>query len=151
MPTNRAKIPRVHRASAEAHAAWYAYFAWGRPAFLGTVTKRNPAMALSKAILAPTPGSSPTGLLTHRCFTLLTPAARVSAANALLDRGYGKPPQHITGQNANYVAHCPNDAKQPRSGWLRLTLAERSPNRTMKSDYRRRHTQFGDLRSGSNS
>jgi hypothetical protein len=25
------------------------------------------------------------------------PAARVSAANALLDRGYGKPPQHITG------------------------------------------------------
>src|SRR5262245_40076586 len=38
------------------------------------------------------------------------PAARVSAANALLDRGYGKPPQHITGQNANYVALLP----QPR-------------------------------------
>ena len=35
------------------------------------------------------------------------PAARVSAANALLDRGYGKPPQHITGQNANFVALLP--------------------------------------------
>jgi hypothetical protein len=32
------------------------------------------------------------------------PAARVSAANALLDRGYGKPPQHVTGENANFVA-----------------------------------------------
>jgi hypothetical protein len=27
--------------------------------------------------------------------TKSAPAARVSAANALLDRGYGKPPQHI--------------------------------------------------------
>jgi hypothetical protein len=35
------------------------------------------------------------------------PAARVSAANALLDRGYGKPPQHIAGHNANYVALLP--------------------------------------------
>ena len=26
------------------------------------------------------------------------PAVRVSDANALLDRGYGKPPQHITGE-----------------------------------------------------
>src|SRR5262245_8369701 len=34
-------------------------------------------------------------------------AARVSAANALLDRGYGKPPQHITGQHANFVALLP--------------------------------------------
>ena len=33
------------------------------------------------------------------------PAARVSAANSLLDRGYGKPPQHITGDVAtSYVA-----------------------------------------------
>jgi hypothetical protein len=31
-------------------------------------------------------------------------AARVSAANALLDRGYGKPPQHITGEGGpSYV------------------------------------------------
>src|ERR1044072_5042431 len=35
------------------------------------------------------------------------PAARVSAANALLDRGYGKPPQHVTGENANFVAWLP--------------------------------------------
>ena len=35
------------------------------------------------------------------------PAARVSAVNALLDRGYGKPPQHVTGENANFVAWLP--------------------------------------------
>jgi hypothetical protein len=40
------------------------------------------------------------------------PAARVSAANALLDRGYGKPPQHITGENATvYVARLPEPCK----------------------------------------
>ena len=41
-------------------------------------------------------------------------AARVSAANALLDRGYGKPPQHqhITGENAPvYVARLPEPCK----------------------------------------
>jgi hypothetical protein len=39
------------------------------------------------------------------------PAARVSAANALLDRGYGKPPQHITGEvAASYVARLPTPA-----------------------------------------
>src|SRR5215831_13624495 len=36
------------------------------------------------------------------------PAARVSAANSLLDRGYGKPPQHITGEGGPvYVARLP--------------------------------------------
>jgi len=38
------------------------------------------------------------------------PAARVSAANALLDRGYGKPPQHqhITGDDGpQYVVRLP--------------------------------------------
>jgi|SRR4029453_7281391 hypothetical protein len=35
------------------------------------------------------------------------PAARVSAANALLDRGYGKPPQHVTSQEASYFALLP--------------------------------------------
>jgi Family of unknown function (DUF5681) len=42
-----------------------------------------------------------------------TPAARVSAANALLDRGgYGKPPQHITGESGpSYVVRLPEPAK----------------------------------------
>jgi len=36
------------------------------------------------------------------------PAARVSAANALLDRGYGKPPQHITGEGGpSFVVRLP--------------------------------------------
>ena len=35
-------------------------------------------------------------------------AARVSAANALLDRGYGKPQQHITGDaNRSFVIRAP--------------------------------------------
>src|SRR5262245_26027894 len=39
-------------------------------------------------------------------------AARVSAANAILDRGYGKPPQHVTGETAPvYVARLPEVCK----------------------------------------
>jgi hypothetical protein len=39
------------------------------------------------------------------------PAARVAAANAILDRGYGKPAQHITGDIAtHYVAELPSVA-----------------------------------------
>src|SRR5262245_3393314 len=34
-------------------------------------------------------------------------AARVSAATALLDRGYGKPQQHISGDSISYVARLP--------------------------------------------
>src|SRR2546423_4516664 len=40
------------------------------------------------------------------------PAARVSAANALLDRGYGKPPQHITTEGGtSYVIRAPWPSK----------------------------------------
>src|SRR5262245_324896 len=36
------------------------------------------------------------------------PAARVSAANSLLDRGYGKAPQHISGEGEpQYVVRLP--------------------------------------------
>lgn len=36
------------------------------------------------------------------------PAARVAAANAVLDRGYGKPPQHISGETSmSYVMRSP--------------------------------------------
>jgi hypothetical protein len=45
-------------------------------------------------------------------------AARVSAANALLDRGYGKPPQHVTGEVAtSYVARLPEPAKSAEE-WI---------------------------------
>jgi hypothetical protein len=54
------------------------------------------------------------------------PAARVSAANALLDRGYGKPPQHITDESArSYVARLPEVAKSAAE-WLASIKAERS-------------------------
>ena len=40
------------------------------------------------------------------------PAARVSAANSILDRGYGKPPQHITGEGGpSYVVRLPEPCK----------------------------------------
>ena len=47
------------------------------------------------------------------------PAARVSAANALLDRGYGKPPQHITGQQANFVALLPQPCETAEE-WMAM-------------------------------
>ena len=44
--------------------------------------------------------------------TKAEPAARVSAANSLLDRGYGKPPQHITGEGGpSYVVRLPEPCK----------------------------------------
>ena len=46
------------------------------------------------------------------------PAARVSAANALLDRGYGRPAQHVTGEvAASYVARLPDVAPSAQA-WL---------------------------------
>jgi hypothetical protein len=42
--------------------------------------------------------------------TKAEPAARVSAANSLLDRGYGKPPQHISG-DPQYVVRLPEPCK----------------------------------------
>jgi Family of unknown function (DUF5681) len=46
--------------------------------------------------------------------TKAAPTARVSAANALLDRGYGngKPPQHISGEGGpSYVVRLPEPCK----------------------------------------
>ena len=56
------------------------------------------------------------------------PAARVSAANALLDRGYGKPPQHITGEvAASYVARLPEPAKSAEEWIASLSPAPNKP------------------------
>jgi hypothetical protein len=53
------------------------------------------------------------------------PAARVSAANALLDRGYGKPPQHITGEGGpSYVIRAPQPC-QTAEEWV-ASLGDRS-------------------------
>ena len=54
------------------------------------------------------------------------PAARVSAANSLLDRGYGKPPQHITDESArSFVARLP-DVADSAEEWLALVKARES-------------------------
>ena len=56
------------------------------------------------------------------------PGARVSAANALLDRGYGKPPQHqhISGEGGpSYVVRLPQPCKTAEE-WI-ASLGARSP------------------------
>ena len=59
------------------------------------------------------------------------PAARVSAANALLDRGYGRPAQHVTGEvAASYVARLPEPAKSAEE-WI-ASLAD-APNKPLLS------------------
>jgi hypothetical protein len=54
------------------------------------------------------------------------PAARVSAASALLDRGHGKPPQSITGANDTPLIP-PSTATPDRVAAVFLALTERLP------------------------
>jgi Family of unknown function (DUF5681) len=57
------------------------------------------------------------------------PAARVSAANAILDRGYGKPPQYITGEGGpSYVVRLPEPCKTADE-WV-ASLGDRSAQTT---------------------
>src|SRR6476661_5713004 len=57
--------------------------------------------------------------------TKSAPAARVSAANALLDRGDGKPPQYITGEGGpSYVVRLPEPCKTAEE-WV-ASLGDRS-------------------------
>ena len=61
------------------------------------------------------------------------PAARVSAANALLDRGYGKPPQHITGEGGpSYVVRLPEPCKRLRSGSRASAIDPRKRRATVR-------------------
>ena len=55
-------------------------------------------------------------------------AARVSAANALLDRGYGKPPQHLTGDvAASFVMRLPEPAKTMEEWEARIANVQTKP------------------------
>ena len=55
------------------------------------------------------------------------PAARVSAANALLDRGFGKPAQHITGDGGpSFVMRLPEPCKTAEE-WVQTLEAVTSP------------------------
>jgi hypothetical protein len=63
------------------------------------------------------------------------PAARVSAANALLDRGYGKPPQHITGEGGpRYVVRLPEPCKTAEEWQASLGDLSPQPNASAKLD-----------------
>ena len=63
--------------------------------------------------------------------TKSAPAARVSAANALLDRGYGRPARRITGDvAASYVARLPEPAKNAEEWIASLTDVQ---NKTLLS------------------
>ncbi len=53
------------------------------------------------------------------------PAARVAAANAILDRGYGKAPQHISGEfSQRYVAELPGVCEDGDE-WVRMYAPKR--------------------------
>jgi len=56
--------------------------------------------------------------------TKASDAARVSAACALLDRGYGKAPQHIDAEIGSYVVRLPEVAKSAEE-WEASVRAER--------------------------
>ena len=61
------------------------------------------------------------------------PAARVSAANALLDRGYGKPPQHITGEGGpSFVVRLPEPCKTAEE-W-QASIAKRNDIQTLQAE-----------------
>src|SRR5262245_14683911 len=56
-------------------------------------------------------------------------AARVSAATALLDRGYGKPQQHIDAEVGSYVALLPRpyETSEEWEAAVRLEMAMKQP------------------------
>jgi hypothetical protein len=63
------------------------------------------------------------------------PAARVSAANALLDRGYGKPPQHISGEiGPSYVVRLPEPAKSAEEWEASIQRMTAPPSGSTASD-----------------
>jgi hypothetical protein len=55
--------------------------------------------------------------------TKAPPAARVSAANAILDRGHGKPPQIIDATNTN-VNYAVSDQPLTEEEWSRQHITE---------------------------
>src|SRR5262245_13338752 len=65
--------------------------------------------------------------------TKASDAARVSAATALLDRGYGKPQQHIDAEIGSYVALLPEVAKSVEE-WEASVKAELRPPSLPASD-----------------
>ena len=58
--------------------------------------------------------------------TKASDAARVSAATALLDRGYGKPQQHIDAEIGSYVARLPRPYDTAEE-WVQTLEAVTSP------------------------
>jgi len=69
---------------------------------------------------------------------IAAPAARVSAANALLDRGYGKPPQHqhITGEDGpRFVALLPEPCKTVEEWEASLGDLSSQPSSSQRSDF----------------
>ena len=55
--------------------------------------------------------------------TKAPPAARVSAANAILDRGHGKPPQTIDANNTN-VIYAVSDQPVSEQEWIEKHVTE---------------------------
>jgi hypothetical protein len=79
------------------------------------------------------------------------PAARVSAANALLDRGYGKPPQHITGEGGpSYVVRLPEPCKTAEE-WLATVNKPMLVSQSLADDGHARDNQLDTKNNGEDS
>jgi hypothetical protein len=67
--------------------------------------------------------------------TKASDAARVSAATALLDRGYGKPQQHIDAEIGSYVARLP-EVSESAEEWAAEVKAEMAMQQRPKLEER---------------
>ena len=76
--------------------------------------------------------------------TKSAPAAQVSAANSLLDRGYGKPPQHVTGEGGPvYVARLPTPAPTAEA-WANSLPDAYKPLLTAETEIAQEQTPVSD-------
>lgn len=92
-------------------------------------TPNRVSVELQKAAQAYTPAALKT--LSSICSKGQSETARVAAANALLDRGYGKPSSHVTGEiKAETVTKY--ESVEETAAWIKQVLAEH-PNAEKQS------------------
>src|SRR5262245_19040283 len=77
---------------------------------------------LQEAAQAYTPAALKT--LNEICVGGESEAARVAAANSLLDRGHGRPTTHLTGDLTHRPGNVPSEPISETAAWIERVLAE---------------------------
>ena len=85
-------------------------------------TPNKVSTALQEAAQAYTPAALET--LRKICVDGESEAARVAAANSLLDRGHGKPTAHVTGDLTHRSGKVPSEPISETAAWIERVLAE---------------------------